>query len=67
MWKIFENNPYISRTEAEDLAKTLKVFPEKILNWFQRQRRVRKLQEVKGAFEGKHFLRIFKLEGLSLF
>ena len=60
MWKQFEINPYLSRTEAEELAKMFKVFPEKVLNWFQRQRCIQKSREVEGAFEGKHFLTILK-------
>ena len=38
----FRKHFYINRTEAEPLAKMLKVQPERVLGWFMCERRQRK-------------------------
>ena len=39
----FGKDSYISRTEAEQLAKTLNLQPEQVLGWFRCQRKTGKV------------------------
>ena len=42
----FGKDSFINRTEAESLAETLNVQPERVFGWFRRQRRKGSLQTV---------------------
>ena len=57
LWILFEKDRYISRIEAERLAKKFQVSPERIQTWFQRKRN---LEEESKALrpKGKHVLNV---------
>ena len=57
LWKRFEKSRFISRKEAEDLARVLNVFPEKIVDWFRDKRHIGGLRALERNAEGRHFLR----------
>ena len=52
LWNHFQKNPYITYTEAEELAKMMDVYPQKILSWFQHRRTTGGLQQLEMATKG---------------
>ena len=67
LWKEFENHPYVSQTEAEILAEKLNVYPERIRNWFKRQRCRGGLLGIESALQGRHNRTIFNLTSTNKF
>ena len=67
LWKRFEQDPYIDHYEAENLAKILKVYPEKIKNWFKHQRKRGGIQGILRRTEGKHFVNILVMVAFVIY
>ena len=67
LWRRFEQDPYIDHYEAENLAEKLKVYPEKIRNWFKYQRKRGGLKEILKNTEGKHFDNILAMVTFIIF
>ena len=59
LWKRFEKDQFISRTEADELAKEMDIYPEKIFNWFHHQRSQGGLKEKETAIKGLNALKCF--------